>query len=82
MVDPETSARRTNTSFGYTTKKCPDCYTHLPLRATVCTSCHVRVGDVDKLGFAQKPIDWRAYLVAAVSIAGFVIFMWWAFFQE
>ncbi|UCD78050.1 MAG: hypothetical protein JSW26_21975 [Desulfobacterales bacterium] len=82
MIDSEKSARRTKSSLEYATKKCPDCYTHLPLRAKVCTSCHVRVGDVDNLGFAQKPIDWRAYLIAAVAIAAFAIFTWWAFFQE
>jgi hypothetical protein len=37
---------------------------------------------VDKLGFAEKPFDWLGYLMAAVSIVGFVIFMWWGFFRE
>lgn len=82
MVDPEDFTHRSKHISGHTTKKCPNCYTYLPLRAKVCTSCHARVGDVDKLGFAQKPVDWRGYLLAALTIAAFAIFMWWAFFRE
>jgi hypothetical protein len=37
---------------------------------------------VDKLGFAEKPIDWQGYLIAAVLMAGFAFFTWWAFFRE
>ncbi len=66
----------------YTTKKCPFCYAHLPLDAQACSACKNKVGDVDKLGFAVKPIDWRAYLVAAVFTVGFAFFIWWAFFRE
>jgi hypothetical protein len=82
MVDPEDLTQRSKSAIDYTTKKCPNCYTYLPLRARACISCHKRVGDVDKLGFAQKPFDWRAYLLAAVAMAAFVIFMWWAFFRD
>ncbi len=67
---------------GYTTKKCQECYTHLMLDAKECTACLAKVGNVDKLGFAEKPIDWWSYLIAVMSIAGFVVFMWWAFFRE
>lgn len=66
----------------YLTKKCPECYVHLPMDAKVCTSCKARVGEVDKLGFAIKPTDWWGYLIAVLSIVGFVVFMWWAFFRE
>ena len=66
----------------YATKKCPECFAHLPLHARVCPSCKSRVGDVDNLGFAAKPSDWHGYLVAAVCIAAFVIFVWWGFFRE
>jgi hypothetical protein len=82
MVDPENLTHRSKSETDYATKKCPNCYTYLPLHARVCTSCHARVGDVDKLGFAQKPFDWRAYLLAALTMAGFAIFMWWAFFRD
>ena len=66
----------------YSTKKCPDCYVHLPLNAKECHACKAKVGNVDKLGFAEKPVDWRGYLVAGVSILVFAVFMWWAFFRE
>ena len=82
MVDPEDLTQRAKSASDYTTKKCPNCYTYLPLRARVWTSCHKRVGDVDKLGFAEKPIDWRAYLLAGITMTAFAIFMWWAFFRE
>lgn len=64
------------------TKKCPECYAYLPLHAKVCNICQAKVGEVDKLGFAGKPFDWWGYLIAIVSVAGFAIFMWWAFFRE
>ena len=66
----------------YTTKKCPSCYVHLPLNAKVCHACHAKVGDVDKLGFAEKPVDWKGYLAAVIAIAIFAIFVWWGFFME
>lgn len=66
----------------YTTKKCPACYAHLPLNVKVCHACKTKVGDVDKLGFAEKPVDWVGYLVAAIAITIFAVFMWWGFFRE
>jgi hypothetical protein len=66
----------------YATKKCPDCYVHLPLDVKQCHACSAKVGNVDKLGFAEKPVDWLGYLVAAGLILVFVVFMWWAFFRE
>jgi hypothetical protein len=82
MVDSEaqkSGKKRTNTHL---TKKCPQCYVYLPLSARECPSCHSKVGEVDQLGFAAKPFDWKGYLLAVVAIAGFVIFMWWAFSLE
>ena len=64
------------------TKKCPDCYVHLALSATECHACKAKVGNVDKLGFAEKPVDWLGYLVAGVAILVFAVFMWWGFFRE
>lgn len=66
----------------YTTKKCPFCYVHLSLDARLCPTCKSKVGDVDKLGFAEKPIDWWGYLIAAASMAAFALFTWWSFFRE
>ena len=74
--------RRGQTNQSYSTKKCPFCYTYLPMHAKTCTSCHKKVGDVDKLGFATKPFDWAGYLIAILSIVAFGIFMWWGFFRE
>jgi hypothetical protein len=82
MGGPKDSTRRSNPASLHTTKKCPNCYTYLALSARICTSCHARVGDVDRLGFAQKPFDWKAYLLAAVTMAAFAVFIWWAFFRE
>ena len=80
-MSPETkSARKRRQS--YATKKCPDCYAHLPLSAKECHACNARVGNVDKLGFAEKPVDWSGYLVAAIAIVVFAVFFWWAFFVE
>lgn len=82
VLPPEDLTQGPKSAGDYPTKKCPNCYAYLPLRAKVCTSCHARVGDVDKLGFAQKPINWWGYLTALVSIVAFVVFVWWAFFRE
>jgi ribosomal protein L40E len=81
-VSPEDQSFYMKKSNYYTSKKCPSCYVHLPLDARSCTACKSKVGDVDKLGFAEKPIDWQGYLIAAVLMAGFAFFTWWAFFRE
>jgi hypothetical protein len=82
MVAPEETSYSNKNSGEHLTKKCPECYAYLPLHAQVCAACGAKVGEVDKLGFAQRPIDWWGYLLALISIAGFVTFMWWAFFRE
>ena len=74
------STRKRKQSFA--TKKCPDCYVHLPLSATQCHACNAKVGNVDRLGFAEKPVDWVGYLVAGIAIVVFAVFFWWAFFVE
>ena len=82
MANPEEKSYSKQNAEQHLTKKCPECYTYLPLNAQVCTACKAKVGEVDKLGFAEKPVDWLGYLLAAVSIIGFAIFIWWAFFRE
>lgn len=69
-------------SYGFVTKKCPECYAHLPLQTIKCPSCNTKLGDVDKLGFATRPFDWAGYLVAILSIIAFVLFIWWGFFTD
>ena len=69
-------------SYGFVTKKCPECYAHLPLQTSKCPSCNTKLGDVDKLGFATRPFDWSGYLIAIIAIVGFCWFIWWGFFKE
>jgi hypothetical protein len=69
-------------SSRFVTKKCPECYTYLPLRTTKCPSCNTKLGDVDKLGFASRTLDWAGYLIAIVSIIALVVFIWWGFFND
>jgi hypothetical protein len=80
MVSPKNQSD--TGKIDYTTKKCPDCYVHLPLHVKQCHACHAKVGNVDKLGFAEKPVDWLGYLVAGVAILAFAVFIWWGFFRE
>ncbi len=82
MVNPEAQRYGKGKEDQHLTKKCPECYTYLPLEARICTACQAKVGEVDKLGFAGKPVDWLGYLIAAASIIIFAVFMWWAFFRE
>lgn len=64
------------------TKKCPECFTYLPLAAEVCSACGRPVGPVTSTGLARKPFNWRAYLAAAAAIAAFAAFVWWGFFSD
>jgi hypothetical protein len=79
---PDDDYRRGSGSYGFVIKKCPECYTHLPLKTRKCPSCNTKIGDVDKLGFATRPVDWSGYLIAIISILGFCLFVWWGFFKE
>lgn len=69
-------------SRGFVTKKCPECYTYLPLSTQKCPSCNSKLGNVDKLGFATRPFDWAGYLIAILSILGLCFFIWWGFFKD
>ena len=82
MVDPDEQSSSKLDSAKYITKKCPHCYAFMPLHAQACPACQKKVGGVDKLGFAKKPVDWLGYLIAVIFIVGFGIFMWWGFFRE
>ena len=66
----------------HTLKKCPYCFTMLKLDADRCDHCKHRVGPVNKAGFAQKPINWKAYLLSILAWSAFVIYIWWAFFKK
>ena len=58
-------SKKTDPSFfQYGTKKCPYCMTHLKLAEEKCYSCGARVGKINKLGFAQKPFNWKGYTIS------------------
>jgi hypothetical protein len=63
-------------------KRCPYCSTPLPSNAKECFACHAKVGEMDKFGLAKKPFDWKAYLLCILSIVGFGVYIWWAFFKN
>ncbi|MFZ5571791.1 MAG: hypothetical protein ACOZF0_15430 [Thermodesulfobacteriota bacterium] len=63
-------------------KKCPECYTKLPMNAQKCHSCNQKVGEIDKFGFAKKPFNWVGYGSALVLWIAFGYFFWWAFLKD
>ena len=63
----------------FSSKKCPFCSIYLPVHVRRCTSCHEKVGAPDKYGIAKKPVDIKAYVVAAAAIGVFALYIWWAF---
>jgi hypothetical protein len=82
MVNPDDRSGSKKENLQYLTKKCSHCYEYLALQAQVCTACQKKVGDVDKLGFAEKPVEWVHYLIALIAIVVFVVFAWWGFILE
>ena len=64
----------------YTTKRCPDCLANMSMEAEICPGCNKEVGKINKHGMAQKPIDWRSYVLCLLAWAGFGVYIWWAFF--
>ena len=64
----------------FSTKKCYECFTHLPLDAEVCPSCKKKVGEVNKIGIATKPTDWKGYVICLLIWIGLGIFIWKGFF--
>ena len=74
-------ANQNTDSIQFTTKKCYECFTHLPLNATVCNVCKKKVGKVNRHGIAEKPTDWKAYAVAAIALSFLIAFFWKVFLQ-
>ena len=64
----------------FSTKKCYECFTHLPLDAEVCPSCKKKVGKANKIGVAEKPTDWKGYFICLLIWIGLGIFIWKGFF--
>ena len=63
-------------------KKCPECFSKLPLDATRCSSCGEKISGADKFGIAKKPFNWKGYGAAIVLWIVFGYFFWWAFLRE
>lgn len=63
-------------------KKCPECYTYIPLDALKCPSCKARVGGVDKHGMASRHIKWGSYFICVLAWLVLVIYVWFAFFRS
>jgi hypothetical protein len=82
MVDRDKNGASKPRRTVHMTKKCPECFAYLPLNAKKCDQCGKRVGEVDRLGFASKPFDWKGYILAALAIAGFAVFFWWGFLRD
>ena len=66
---------------GHITKKCPSCLTNIPCESNRCPSCNMKVGGVDKIGFAERPVDWMSYVKSILWFQGFCAFVWWAFIK-
>lgn len=73
---------KSSSSHVHMTKKCPECFTYLPLDSGVCHSCGKSVGPVTRLGLAEKPTNVKGYVVAAIAVLAFIVFVWWGFFSE
>ncbi len=64
----------------YSVKTCYNCGTPLAVNADRCYSCKHKVGEVGKHGIAEKPVDWKAYVVCILAWTAFFLYIWWAFF--
>ncbi len=65
----------------FSTKKCYECFTHLPLNATVCNVCKKKVGRVNRHGIAEKPTDWKAYIISGIAFLFLIAFIWKVFLK-
>jgi RNA polymerase subunit RPABC4/transcription elongation factor Spt4 len=64
----------------YASKKCPECYSYVPLKATVCPICKTRLGEVGRHGMAERVTNWKAYIICIIAWLVFIIYIKWAFF--
>jgi hypothetical protein len=58
-------------------KRCPFCGAYLKPDANRCDGCRRKVGPPDRHGTAKKPVDWRAYLSALVTVGAFCYFLYY-----
>lgn len=76
MAKPSPSTIKPN----YPTKKCPECYSYIPLNTRVCPACKTRLGDLGKHGMAERLINWKSYIICIVLWVIFAAYVKWAFF--
>jgi RNA polymerase subunit RPABC4/transcription elongation factor Spt4 len=62
------------------TKKCPECYGYVPVKAEVCPLCKTRLGKVGKHGMAERTTNWKAYILCIIAWLIFFIYIKIAFF--
>lgn len=67
---------------GQVSKKCPECMEYMPLQASVCPSCKLPVGKINKHGMASRKTDWKAYATAIAAWLFFFFYIWWAFIRK
>jgi hypothetical protein len=67
---------RSDNRPGFSVKRCPYCSTYLGLEVIKCDDCGRRVGPADANGIAKKPVDWKAYVTAAIMVGVFVYFIY------
>jgi len=65
---------------GDSTKKCPECYEYVPLTAAVCPQCKTRLGKAGRHGMADRPINWKAYIICFILWVILAFYIKWAFF--
>jgi phage FluMu protein Com len=65
----------------YVSKKCPECLTPMPLNANRCTACNQRLGEINKIGIAKRPVDWLSYVYAIAAVGALGYFTYWLFFR-
>ena len=64
----------------YPSKKCPECYTYIPINAKVCPSCKIRVGKVTRSGMAARATNWKANIICIIAWLVFALYIRYAFF--
>lgn len=64
------------------TKKCPYCSVTIKINDTECFSCHKKVGAINEHGIAEKPINWKANILAVISCSAFIYYVIWLFFLK
>ncbi len=65
------------------TKKCPECGVRLKMNEYKCFSCGTKfTKEVDKMGFAKRPINWMGYLSTLAGLFVLGYFIWYVFLKD